>query len=71
MGGSSPNSDLYFFFENLCCFHVSKCLKKKIDKGVGGCGMTNPSFSRINGFFIILTRPLSKIINPNVLEAFL
>ena len=38
--------------------------KKKMDRGVGGCGLANLSFSRIFGFFFYLTRPLSKHINP-------
>ena len=35
----------------LCCFHVSKCFQKKMHRGVNGWGLTNPSFSRIFGFF--------------------
>ena len=27
---------------------------------MGGCGLTNPSFSRIFGFFFNLTRPLTQ-----------
>ena len=56
MGGSSPNSDFKFFLEILsflCVFvlfsNVSK--KKKMDSGVGGCCLINPSFSRFFGFF--------------------
>ena len=58
VGGSSPNSDFSFFWK-LCVFcvfyivvfvvHVSK-KNKKLDRGVGVCGMANPSFSRIFGF---------------------
>ena len=49
MGGSSPNSDFLggkfcVFSCLLCCFHVLKCLKKKMVNGVGGWGLTNPSF---------------------------
>ena len=56
MGGSSPNSDYFIFFGN-CVFFVFFCVyfvlfscfqkKKKLDRGVGGWGLANPSFSRI------------------------
>ena len=42
----------------LCCFHVSP-RKKKLDRGGGGLvggSLTNPSFSRIFGFFIQLDK---------------
>ena len=52
------NSD-FFFFWKYCVFcvvflavHVSK-KKKQLDRRVGGCGLDNPSFSRIFG--IVLT----------------
>ena len=61
MGGSSPKSDSFFFLGNvvfLCFFcvvfvvlHFSKRNIKKLDMGVGGWGLANPSFSRIIGFF--------------------
>ena len=53
-GWVKPQLAFYFFWKLsvflcfLCCFYVSKCLKKKkLDSGVGGCCLTNPSFSRI------------------------
>ena len=60
MGGSSPNSDFFFFlnvvFWCLLWFnfviHVSKTNIKKMDRGVSGWNLANPSFSRIFGFFL-------------------
>ena len=49
MGRSSPNFPDNFFDFGLFCFHVSNCFYKTIekeDRQVGGCGLTNPSFSR-------------------------
>ena len=43
------------------CFNVSK-KNEKLDNGVGGCGLINPSFSPIFGFFN-LTRPLTNLAN--------
>ena len=60
VGGSSPNSDLSFFGKFcvvLCCFLLYIFLKK-IDRGVGGWGLANPSFSRIFLFFKIWQDPL-------------
>ena len=60
MGGSSPNSDFNFwgnivFFRFLCVVfmfqNVSK-KNKKMENGAGGWCLTNPSFSRIFGFFL-------------------
>ena len=55
--GQAPT---FFFFEMLC-FFVSFVLflsfymfpkkNKKMDMGVGGCDLANPSFSRIFGMF--------------------
>ena len=41
----------------LCCFHVSKFKDKKIGRGVGGCCLANPSFSRIFVFFLTWQDP--------------
>ena len=56
VGGSSPNSDFNFFWK--CCvfcvvfmFPIVSKKKKKLDRRVGGLGLTNPSFSRIFWFF--------------------
>ena len=53
-GWVKPQLGFAFFFENLyflcffsSCFHVFQKKNKKMDKGMGGCGLTNPSFSRI------------------------
>ena len=53
MGESSPNSNLVGFFGNFVFFvlffvvvHVSK-KQFKLNMGVGGCCLANPSFSRI------------------------
>ena len=56
MGGSSPNSDSFFFVGN-CVFFVFVCVFKKITNWVGGGGvcewvLANPSFSRIFLFFL-------------------
>ena len=58
VGLSSPNSD--FFFENCVFFYVFvlfSCFQNKLDSGVGGYGLTNPSFSRIFGFFLTWQDP--------------
>ena len=50
MDGSSPNSDSFSFFENVFfCFFLLLYMfqKKKLDRGVGGWVLANPSFSRI------------------------
>ena len=61
MSGSSPNSDLSYFFEILCffvCFFgVQVSLKIKMGKGVGGWCLANPSFSRIFRFFKLNKTP--------------
>ena len=36
VGGSSLNSDYYFFLEILCCFHATKCFRKKIKNWIRG-----------------------------------
>ena len=46
VGGSSPNSEFNFFWK-LCVFCVFSKKIKIMDSGVGGCDLTNPSFSRI------------------------
>ena len=57
MGESSPNSNFYFFenfvffFCFLCVVFMFRDVKKKMDSGVGVCGLINPSFSRIFLFF--------------------
>ena len=58
VGGSSPNSDYYFFLEILCFFVLFLCFEMFLNKmknwiGVRGWGLTNPSFFRI--FLIFLT----------------
>ena len=66
VGGSSPNSDFYLFSKFcvfLCSFRVSKCFKKKKKHSrVGVWCLTNPSFSRILGFFSNLERLLTHTI---------
>ena len=59
MGGSSPNSDFFFlilrFFRVSCvviCVVLASPKNKKNWVGVGGCGLANPSFPRIFGFFL-------------------
>ena len=54
MGGSNPNSDLFFsgnvvgFFCVFCAVFMFPIVsKKKMDRRVGVCCLTNPSFSRI------------------------
>ena len=59
VGGSSPNSDCDFFL-NCVLFRVF-CIvlmfpnvsqkNEKLDNGLGGWALTNPSFSRIFEFF--------------------
>ena len=59
MGGSTPNSDCFFleilcffvFFVMFSCFKMLK-KKKKLDNGVGGWGLINPSFSWMFLFFL-------------------
>ena len=58
VGGSSPNSKLVGFFGNFVFFvlfffvvHVSK-KKLKLNMGVAGWGLANPSFSRIFRLFL-------------------
>ena len=45
----------------LCCFYVSYCFqkKKKLDRRVGGWGLTNSSFSRIFGIILTWQDPLA------------
>ena len=66
MSGSSPNSDFNFLEEMLCFFVffvLFSCFQlfKKKNNWIGGTdwiwGMTNPSFSRIFGFFLLDKTP--------------
>ena len=51
------------FFRVFCVVFMFEVFakKKNLDNGVGGCGPTNPSFSRIFLNYFNLTKPLSPI----------
>ena len=51
VGVSSPNSDC-FFCDFLCVLLFLLYMFKKMDRGVGGRGLADPSFSRIFGFVL-------------------
>ena len=60
----------FFFCVFFVLFSCSKCFKKKMDRGVGGFCLTNPSF----WIFFNLTRPLTEYLlaehvsSPNIVH---
>ena len=62
VGGASPNSDLFFFFEMLCflcCFHVQMFQKKNLEWGRGVWVLSDQSdfFSNFWIFFLLDKTP--------------